>query len=110
MDENEILEKINRTPLLISYFSYPECNVCRVLRPKVEQMVSELSGTTFLYVDTHTYRQISGQFIVFAVPTIIIFHYGKELKRVSRHISVSELRNYLERMIQLQEAADEPPV
>ena len=102
-----MLAKINETALLVGYFSYPEFNVCRVLRPKVERMVTAFDSIEFLYIDIHRYPQISGQFIVFAVPTIIVLRNGKELRRISRPISVGELKSFLDRIVQLQGEEDE---
>jgi len=37
----EIIEqKIKTTPVLVAYFSHDECQVCKVLRPKVEALIS----------------------------------------------------------------------
>jgi len=100
---DSIAQKISRAPLSVAYFSYPECSVCRVLRPKVEELVSQLSGVEFLYVDTHQNPQISGQHLIFAVPTIIIFSEGKELRRFSRHFSMGELEEFLDRIVSVKE-------
>lgn len=95
------LERINETiqesPLLVTYFSYPKCGVCQVLRPKVEQLVSKYDGIEFLYVNTHEYPIVSGQHMVFAVPTIILFSEGREIRRFSRHFSMQDLEAFLEK-------------
>ncbi len=102
MNKTDIMQKINEAPLLAAYFSYPECSVCRVLRPKVEELISGHPGAEFLYVNTHEQTEISGQFLVFTVPTIIIFSGGREQKRFSRHFSLLDLQGYLERVLALE--------
>ncbi len=105
MTTQEIQEIIRQTPLLVAYFSYPECSVCKVLRPRVEALTRQM-GIDFVYVDTHLHPEISGQFIVFAVPTIVIFVEGKEAKRFSRHFGMEELAAFLERMQEFISMAD----
>ena len=60
VNNQDIWDKIKQAPVLVSYFSYPECSVCRVLRPKVEALVAELPEVDFLYVNTHRHPEISG--------------------------------------------------
>ncbi len=94
----EIFQKLEKTHLLVGYFPYPECNVCQVLRPKVEQLVKQYEDFEFLYVDIHQYPEVSGQLLVFSVPTVIVFADGKEVKRLSRHFSIGELESVLDRL------------
>ncbi len=85
--------------IILAYFSYPECSVCKVLKPKVQEFLRDYPGVTFLYVDIHQYPEISGQLLVFAVPTIIIFYQGKEAARFSRHFSIQDLETALNRLL-----------
>ena len=99
MTDSEILQKIEKSKQIIAYFSYPTCNVCKTLRPKVEELVGSYSMVEFLYIDTQIHPTVSGQNMVFAVPTIILFVGGKEAKRWSRHLSVREIKEELERWL-----------
>ncbi len=98
MTTSPLRDKIKQAPLLVAYFSYPECSVCQVLRPKVEALVADRPGVDFLYINTHEHSEVSGQYLVFSVPTIIIFGEGHEYKRFSRHFSVHELEDFLDRI------------
>ncbi len=98
VNTREIFQKLRETPLLVGYFSYPECNVCQVLRPKVERLVEQYEDFEFLYVDIHKHPEVSGQLLVFSVPTVVVFADGKEVKRFSRHFSVGELESLLDRL------------
>lgn len=86
--------------LLVTYFSYPGCNVCKVLLPRVEELIGGFPEITFQYINTEVAQDIAGQHLVFAVPTIIFFSEGKEINRFSRFISIEELEMYLERIRQ----------
>ena len=91
-------EALKEHPVLVAYFSHDECNVCKVLKPQVREIVQEFDKAHFMYVNTKESSEVSGQFMVFAVPTIILFYEGREAKRYSRHISLQDFRSFLERM------------
>jgi thioredoxin-like negative regulator of GroEL len=103
MTSQEIFDKIKSTELIVTYFSYPECNVCKVLRPKVEDYLVQYEKIDFLYIDTHQNPEVSGQYLVFAVPTIIIFLDGREVKRFSRHFSMADFEAEVQKMLAVLE-------
>ncbi len=80
------------------YLSTPECNVCKVLKPKVIEMIeSDFSEINFCYVDLNEAKEISGQLSVFSVPTILVYFEGKETIRTSRNMHLEELREQIDR-------------
>lgn len=84
------------------YLSTPECNVCKVLKPKVIEMIEkEFPHIQFKYIDLSEAKEISGQLSVFSVPTILIYFEGKETIRVSRNIHLEELREQIDRYYQM---------
>jgi thioredoxin 1 len=97
MTDKDIQEKITSCHLILAYFSQPACTVCKTLRPKVETLVAGYQGIEFQYIDTLTCPLLRGQYMIFAVPTILLFYKGKEVKRWSRFLSVREIRAELER-------------
>ncbi len=84
------------------YLSTPECNVCKVLKPKVIEMLeSDFPKIIFCYVDLNEAKEISGQLSVFSVPTILVYFEGKETIRASRNIHLEELREQIDRYYKL---------
>ncbi len=80
------------------YFSHEACNVCKVLKPKLLDLIlDEFPKIKTYYVDTQNYPDIAGQNSVFAVPTIIIFFDKNEYIRKSRNISIAVLKRELQR-------------
>ncbi len=98
----EMKKEINHSRILLGYFSYPECSVCKVLLPKVEELLTGYRNVEFLYVDINHYAEMRGEYLVFAVPTIIIFENGREAKRFSRHFSLQDLSGFLDRITEKQ--------
>ena len=97
MTLEEFSKEIKSTGITVCYFSHDECSVCKVLRPKIEEIVQNTPSAQFLYINTLENPQISGQNMVFAVPAIIVFFDGREAKRYSRNISLTEFKMFLER-------------
>ena len=92
---NEIV-KLNKA--VCFYLSTPECNVCKVLKPKVLEMIeNNFPEINFCYVDLNEAKEISGQLSVFSVPTVLVYFEGKETIRVSRNVHLEELREQIER-------------
>jgi len=89
--------KQNEDAVLI-YFSHEKCNVCKILKPKVAQMLNETyPKIKMVYADTVNSPEIAGQNSVFAVPTIVVFMGGREYIRKSRNIGIRELVEEIER-------------
>ncbi len=92
---NDLLQK---EEAVLVYFSHEQCNVCKVLKPKVAEMVeNEFPKLKMVYSDTVKSPEISGQNSVFAVPTIVVFFGGRESIRKSRNIGIRELYDAIER-------------
>lgn len=93
---------IQSNEAVLIYFSHKECNVCKVLRPKVQEMIENEFGKIIIaYCDTVLYPEIAAQRSIFTVPTILVFFEGKEFIRVSRNISIDELAKQIDRPYQM---------
>jgi len=99
---------MNPTKLELLYLSTPDCNVCKVLRPKVEAMISEHPPWTFTYVNLNESPAYRGKWMVFTVPTILLLADGKEMNRFSRYIHLDELTLAVERIQSLSDAETGP--
>jgi len=100
LDQLQSLLAENELSLL--YFSTPSCNVCKVLKPQVEDLIRDVPPWHFEYINTEESPEIAGQHLVFAAPTLLLMAGGKEIGRYSRHFSMQELevsiRKYAEIM------------
>ncbi len=96
LDEfNEILEKDDAA---LFYFSHEQCNVCKVLKPKVAELLqTQFPKMNMYYADTVLTPEIAGQNRIFAVPSIVTFFGGREYIRKSRNIGLQELEAEIER-------------
>lgn len=83
---------------VLLYFSNDMCSVCRVLKPKVSELLNDkFPGMETRYIDIDKSPLLSGQYRVFTIPTILIFFEGKEQARLSRNISLHQLTEAIEK-------------
>lgn len=86
----------------VCYFSTQDCNVCKVLKPKlIEFLEKHFPEMKFSYIDLNEAKEISGQLGILTVPTIVFYFEGKEFLRESRNINFFELEERLTRIYNL---------
>ncbi len=95
---DEFLKLKEEEPALLAYFSTNSCSVCKVLKPKVAELVeAEFPEIKLVYIQSDLLPEIAAQNQVFAAPTILIFFEGRETIRKSRNIGISELQREIAR-------------
>jgi len=95
---DEINAIIENDEAALFYFSSSTCSVCKVLKPKVAELIQKnFPKINLYYVNIEKAPIISGQFRIFSIPTILVFIDRKEYLRKSRNIGLSELESEIER-------------
>jgi len=90
---------INENQAVMLYFYNDNCAPCKVLRPKVQQMVQdEFPNIKFYLINTELQAVLSAHYGIFSSPTLLVFFEGKEYIRESKNISISELHDKIERI------------
>ena len=94
----EFLELKEEEPALLAYFSTEACNVCKVLKPKVAELIkTEFPKIKLIYIKSDILPEVAAQNQVFTAPTILVFFEGREYIRKSRNIGIGELQREIER-------------
>lgn len=92
---NEIM--ISR-PAIMVYFYNEQCAPCKVLRPKVHELVQdEFPKMEFILVNTVNLPEIAGKYGIFSAPTILVMFDQQEVIRESKYISMDVLRSKIQR-------------
>ena len=79
---------------LLIYFSTASCNVCKVLKPQVETLITDsFPNMKMVFVDSEQFPELAASFRVFVAPTVLVFLAGKEYLRKSRAFGLNELKN-----------------
>lgn len=84
--------------LVLFYCSQPECNVCKSLLPKVEELLKKYPKVEAMYVNLEDIQEFAGQYTVFNMPTVLFFAEGKEQFRLVRAFGTNELEEKIERI------------
>jgi len=80
----DFAEKVLNAPqMVLVNFSTEQVGACKIQNPEFEAVSKEYRGSvTFAKLDTDTNSDITGQWNVEGVPTIIFFKGGKEINRI----------------------------
>jgi thiol-disulfide isomerase/thioredoxin len=90
--EIDLDKEIAENEAMLVYFSHDDCNVCKVLKPKVQELLEDsFPGMKFVYVNTHKQPDEAASKQVFAVPTILVYFEQREYFRFGRNVSLGEL-------------------
>ena len=72
----------SKVPVLVDFWS-PTCGPCRVVAPELAKVAKRKSGGLLVAkVNTHADPALAQRFDIEAVPTMILFRGGHEVKRV----------------------------
>jgi len=96
-DVNKIKEIIEQEEIVLAYFTTTNCNLCKDLFPKIESMLDDYPKITGIKAESDIDQRIVGEYKVFMAPTVILFIQGKETIRLSRNISIPELKSKIDR-------------
>ncbi len=96
-DLNEIKELIEANQMVLGYFTTTDCNMCKDLFPKIEEMLKSFPNIEGFRAESDLNLRIVGEYSIYMVPSIILFIDGKETIRLSRNISVMELSSQIQR-------------
>jgi thioredoxin 1 len=79
-DQNFQQKTKNKVVLVDFWASW--CAPCRMMAPVLNEVASELNGTSHVgKVDIQQYQSLANQFKVRSIPTLILFKNGKEVNR-----------------------------
>lgn len=87
-----IKNQIKNDRLSILLISSYNCGVCISVEAKLDKLIQEfVEVKEGIKVKIDTMPEVSGEFLVFTVPTILVFYDGKEIIRQSRFIQFEKL-------------------
>ena len=99
MELNDIQDYTKDNLAVMLYFYNDNCAPCKVLRPKVQELVeNSFPKMKFVLINAEQFPSTAASLGVFASPTIISFFEGKEYIRESKNISISELYDKIDRI------------
>ena len=89
-DFNYIIQN-STAPVIVDFWA-PWCGPCRMMAPNFEQASRNLAPKVqFVKVNTEENPQISAQFAIRSIPTMIVFKNGVEVERVSGALPAEQI-------------------
>lgn len=102
MELLDLQQLISNQRGIVLYFFNNKCAPCKVLRPKIQDLMSEeFPLLKFQLIDSEKFAEVSACYQVFASPTILLIVDGQEYLRESKNVSITELKNKLQRIYSL---------
>ena len=83
------------------YITTRDCNVCKVLQPKLRELAKSYPNSTFHLIELDDHKEAAGYFMAFSIPTFLVYSEGKELIRTARHLDMEEIKYKLDRYYEM---------
>lgn len=89
--EEDFKELIKTDKILVDFFA-TWCGPCKMLGPVLEKAESDIK---VIKVDTDEFEDLSREYGVMSIPTLVLIENGKEIKRNIGFIDKNNLENFL---------------
>ncbi|RZS98680.1 thioredoxin family protein [Cecembia calidifontis] len=94
----EFEEMLQQKPAVMVYFYQETCGVCKILFPKVKELVEDkFPQIELIVLEAEKNKELAAQLRMLAVPGILIYFDGKEFFRSNGLITLHELERKVER-------------
>lgn len=92
LDDSNFAQTINKYPLLLVDFWAPWCGPCRMMSPIIDQVGKEYIGKLVVgKVNVDENPNISGQFGISSIPTLVLFKRGQAVNNIIGSVSKSRI-------------------
>ncbi len=92
--ENEFKEKISSGKVLVDCFA-TWCGPCKMLSPIIDELAKEVTDYSFYKLDVDKNEEISRQYGIMSIPTLLIFENGELKQTLVGFKSKAELKEIL---------------
>ena len=97
----DIEQTMKDNRLCLFYIKAPDCGVCNVMLDKVERLADSYTSLCSFYTDIREEPLIAGRFLVYSGPTVLLLMEGKEIYRASQFINLEELKQTINKYLEL---------
>ena len=82
------------------YDGTKKCWVDGIMLPRLEELSKEYKNSKFFPIDIKKNPEVSGEFLVFTTPVLIVYYDGKEILKGVRFFPISDIRDNLKSFLE----------
>ncbi|MDC7225710.1 MAG: thioredoxin [Spirochaetales bacterium] len=95
---NELIN-MNDLPVLVDFYA-DWCGPCKMLSPTIAQLAREYKGRiTTVKINTEKKPAIAAEYSIQSIPTIMMFHKGKQLMRLQGALPYESLKAEIDKVL-----------
>jgi thioredoxin 2 len=81
-------------PVVVDFWA-EWCGPCKMMAPQFAAAARALPQVRFVKVDTDAAPQSSTRYNIRSIPTLILFHHGRETARLAGAVSAAQLQSWI---------------
>lgn len=94
ISEKEFKEKTKEGKVLVDCFA-TWCGPCKMLGPIIDEVAEEVNNCTFYKLDVDESENISKQYGIMSIPTLLLFQDGELVNQTVGFKSKEELKKFI---------------
>jgi thioredoxin 1 len=88
-------------PVLVDFWG-PQCGPCLALMPQIDKLAEKYKDSiSVVKVEAPKNRRLCLSLKILSLPTLLVYHEGKELSRICGNVSTELVENQIRTVIQL---------